>query len=121
MQGSYVGLRLNADPPLPADKFLDDEEEIIVGKVKTKVIHTPGHTPGSLCFSVSESAPVLFAGDTLFQQSIGRTDLWGGSMDDILKSIKNRLYSLDDQTQVVCGHGPDTTIWSEKRSNPFVR
>jgi hydroxyacylglutathione hydrolase len=125
MQGSYVGLNLKADPPLPADHFLEDEEELHVGNIKAKVIHTPGHTPGSLCFNVEHSndkneAGVLFAGDTLFHGSIGRTDLWGGSMDEILKSIKNRLLTLDETTQVICGHGPDTSIWTEKRHNPFV-
>jgi glyoxylase-like metal-dependent hydrolase (beta-lactamase superfamily II) len=63
---------------------------------------------------------VLFAGDTLFQRSIGRTDLWGGSFEQIVDSIKNRLFTLDDSTRVVTGHGPDTDIWTEKKENPFV-
>lgn len=111
---------MKADETLPIDKYLDDEEEIHVGKLKTKVIHTPGHTPGSLCFSVEAKESVLFAGDTLFQHSIGRTDLWGGSFDQIINSIRERLFKLDDSTDVIPGHGPNTTIWSERRENPFV-
>ncbi|MBY0549572.1 MAG: MBL fold metallo-hydrolase [Candidatus Obscuribacterales bacterium] len=111
---------MKADETLPIDKYLDDEEEIQIGKLKTKVIHTPGHTPGSLCFSVEAKESVLFAGDTLFQHSIGRTDLWGGSFDQIIKSIRERLFKLDDSTDVIPGHGPNTTIWSERRENPFV-
>lgn len=111
---------MKADETLPIDKYLDDEEEIQVGKLKAKVIHTPGHTPGSLCFSVEAKESVLFAGDTLFQHSIGRTDLWGGSFDQIINSIRERLFKLDDSTDVIPGHGPNTTIWSERRENPFV-
>lgn len=111
---------MKADDTLPIDKYLDDEEEIQIGKLKTKVIHTPGHTPGSLCFSVEAKESVLFAGDTLFQHSIGRTDLWGGSFDQIINSIRERLFKLDDSTDVIPGHGPNTTIWSERRENPFV-
>lgn len=118
MQGSLFGF--NFDKPLPVDCYLEDEEEITIGKLKTKVLHTPGHTPGSLCFSLEEKESVLFAGDTLFQQSIGRTDLWGGSFEDIIKSIKGRLFTLDDSTSVVAGHGPNTTIFNERRTNPFV-
>lgn len=109
-----------ASEPLPVDHYLDDEEPIAVGKLETEVIHTPGHTPGSLCFSLKSEESVLFAGDTLFSRSIGRTDLWGGSFEQIIKSISTRLFSLDESTRVIPGHGPDTTIWTEKRENPFV-
>ncbi|MBY0357821.1 MAG: MBL fold metallo-hydrolase [Candidatus Obscuribacterales bacterium] len=111
---------MTADAPLPVDQYLQDEEEVQIGKVKTKVLYTPGHTPGSLCFSMEGKDSVLFAGDTLFQGSVGRTDLWGGSFDQIVKSIKGRLFTLDDSTEVISGHGPNTSIWSEKRDNPFV-
>lgn len=117
-QGRMFGFSF--DTPLPIDHYLNDEEEIEIGKIKTKVIYTPGHTPGSTCFSLAEKDSVLFAGDTLFQGSIGRTDLWGGSHDKIIKSIKTRLFELDDSTEVITGHGPSTTIWSERRENPFV-
>lgn len=117
-QGSLFGFNIEA--PLPVDRYLEDEEEIVIGKIKTSVIHTPGHTPGSLCFSLAEKDSILFAGDTLFQRSIGRTDLWGGSFEQIIDSISERLFKLDDSTRVIPGHGPDTDIWSEKRENPFM-
>ena len=116
-QASMFGL--SADEPLPVDKFLSDDQEINFGKLKTQVLHTPGHTPGSLCFCVQDSDSLLFSGDTLFSRSIGRTDLWGGSFDKIIKSIKTRLFTLDDETRVIPGHGPDTSIWTEKKENPF--
>ena len=107
--------------PLPVDHYLEDEEDIKIGELKTNIIHTPGHTPGSTCFSLQDKDSVLFAGDTLFAGSIGRTDLWGGSFEEIIKSISTRLYSLDDSTRVIPGHGPDTTIFDEKKENQFVR
>ena len=116
-QASMFGL--SADEPLPVDKFLSDDQEINFRKLKTQVLHTPGHTPGSLCFCVQDSDSLLFSGDTLFSRSIGRTDLWGGSFDKIIKSIKTRLFTLDDETRVIPGHGPDTSIWTEKKENPF--
>jgi hydroxyacylglutathione hydrolase len=117
-QGSLFGFSITE--PLPVDKYLEDEEEVQIGKLKTSVIHTPGHTPGSLCFSLQDTDSMLFAGDTLFNRSIGRTDLWGGSFEQIIESISSRLFSLDDSTRVIPGHGPNTDIWSEKRENPFL-
>ncbi len=110
-----------ADEPLPVDRYLEDEETVDLGTLRTRVIHTPGHTPGSLCFQTqNKDAVLLLAGDTLFAGSIGRTDLWGGSFEAIIKSIRQRLLTLDDGTRVIPGHGPETDIWSEKRSNPFL-
>jgi hydroxyacylglutathione hydrolase len=109
-----------ASDPLPVDRYLTDEEEVNFGNLKAKVIHTPGHTPGSLCFSVEDKDAVLLSGDTLFNRSIGRTDLWGGNFEEIIKSISTRLLTLDDSTRVIPGHGPDTKIWEEKKENPFV-
>jgi hydroxyacylglutathione hydrolase len=83
-------------------------------------LHTPGHTPGSMSFHFPDAQLVL-AGDTLFRGSIGRTDLWGGDFDAIERSIRERLYSLDDSTVVVTGHGPETEIGWEKNRNQFVR
>ena len=83
-------------------------------------IHTPGHTPGSVSFWF-EQYKTLIAGDTLFSGSIGRTDLPGGDFEQIVTSIKERIYSLDDEAVVVTGHGPNTTIGSEKVTNGFVR
>lgn len=117
-QGKLFGFKFDA--PLPIDHYLNDEEELSIGNVKTTVIHTPGHTPGSSCFSLAGKDSILFAGDTLFHGSIGRTDLWGGSFDQIIKSIKGRLFELDDSTEVITGHGESTSIWAERRENPFV-
>ena len=85
-----------------------------------RVIHTPGHTPGSLCLYAAE-AHLLFSGDTLFRESIGRTDLPGGDTEQILKSIAERLYSLPADTRVLPGHMQETTIAHERAHNPFVR
>ncbi len=95
-----------------------------LGGIDLRVIHTPGHTPGSCCFEVrqkGDDAVLLFAGDTLFCRSVGRTDLWGGDQAALVSSIKKKLFALPDPTRVVCGHGEDTTIGEERRENPFVR
>jgi len=108
-------------PPvtLPApDHFMEDDQALnCCGGV---AIHTPGHTPGSISFWFEEYK-TLIAGDTLFQGSIGRTDLPGGNFDQIITSIKERIYTLDDDAIVVTGHGPNTAIGSEKTGNSFVR
>jgi glyoxylase-like metal-dependent hydrolase (beta-lactamase superfamily II) len=118
-QGKLFGFRL--DDPEPDTAPLADGETIPVGESAIRVIHTPGHSPGSVCFLAGGGEPVLFSGDTLFRESIGRTDLWGGSFPAIERSIRERLYSLPDALRVVPGHGEETTIGWEKRRNPFVR
>ncbi|MCB1308487.1 MAG: MBL fold metallo-hydrolase [Leptospiraceae bacterium] len=100
------------------DHLLQDEECITFGPNRMTVLHTPGHTPGSCCFAVNEK-PIVFSGDTLFAMGIGRTDLWGGDSGAIMKSIRERLFTLDDGTYVIPGHGPFTRIFEEKQSNPF--
>jgi len=105
--------------PMP-EYWLKDEEKVPVGRVSLVALHTPGHTPGSMSFHIPEEKLVL-AGDTLFRGSIGRTDLWGGDFDAIEESIRERLYTLEDTTTVVAGHGPETEIGWEKESNQFVR
>lgn len=105
--------------PMPG-YWLTDEEKMLVGQVSIVALHTPGHTPGSMSFHLPQEKLVL-AGDTLFRGSIGRTDLWGGDFDAIEQSIRERLYTLDDATAVVTGHGPETEIGWEKESNQFVR
>jgi len=107
--------------PVPApNQWLGDGETLRVGNLAAMATHTPGHTPGSMCFYL-ESEKLLLAGDTLFRGSIGRTDLWGGDAAAIERSIKERLYTLDEATRVITGHGPETTIGYELRHNQFVR
>ena len=84
-----------------------------------QVLHTPGHTPGSCSFFLG-SRSLLFSGDTLFSGSVGRTDLWGGDFETEIRSIRERLLPLPDETRVIAGHGPDTTIAEERESNPFL-
>jgi glyoxylase-like metal-dependent hydrolase (beta-lactamase superfamily II) len=118
MQGSFFGFSL--PDPLPVDRFVSDREDVAVGSERGEVIHTPGHTPGSICFHVG-SEKLLLTGDTLFAGGVGRTDLWGGSEASLMRSIHERLMTLDPMTRVIPGHGPETTLGEEARSNPFLR
>jgi glyoxylase-like metal-dependent hydrolase (beta-lactamase superfamily II) len=117
-------LRMGEAPERGEMEWLKDGEVLALGDAKLHVIHTPGHTPGSCCFELvgagAADERLLFAGDTLFQGSIGRTDLWGGDSAQILKSIRGRLFTLPEPTRVVTGHGGETTIGDELRFNPFV-
>ncbi len=103
--------------PFSADILLKDNEEIKIGDITVKVFETPGHTPGGVCYLVDD---ILFSGDTLFCESIGRTDFFDGNFSDLEKSIK-RLYTLPQDTIVLSGHGEKTTILHEKTCNPFIR
>jgi glyoxylase-like metal-dependent hydrolase (beta-lactamase superfamily II) len=103
------------------DQFVADGDAVSCHGVEMGVIHTPGHTPGSSTFHLKGERNILFTGDTLFMQSIGRTDLWGGSHQDILRSIEQKLMIFDDDTVVIPGHGRATTIGHERRYNPFLR
>ncbi len=98
------------------DGPLADNEEIPIGNEVIRVIHTPGHSPGSVCFLIDDA---VFVGDTLFAGSIGRTDLYGGSYEKIIHSIKTRLFTLKEHVIVYPGHGEFTTVGEEKRHNPF--
>ncbi len=100
-----------------ADFFIEDEIELKLGEKIIKIIHTPGHSKGGVCFLVEN---LLFSGDTLFAGSIGRTDLPGGNYEQLISSIKQKLLILPDATKVLSGHGPETTIATEKIENPFV-
>ncbi|MDD5434024.1 MAG: MBL fold metallo-hydrolase [Nitrospira sp.] len=101
------------------DILLDENEcEVMLGDIKCTVIHTPGHSPGSVSYYIPD---MLFTGDTLFRDGIGRTDLWGGSYEQIGDSIRGLLLNLDDAIKVYPGHGPETTIGREKRENPFIK
>ena len=98
------------------DEYVKDGQEIQLGDLSFKVIHTPGHTPGAVSYLIGN---VLFSGDTLFKDSVGRTDLPGGSYNQLEKSIKEKLFTLDDNVTAYSGHGPSTTIGYEKKFNPF--
>jgi hydroxyacylglutathione hydrolase len=107
-------------PPAPRpDAFPVDGQDLEIAGVNVRVIHTPGHTPGSLCLYAPD-AGLLFSGDTLFRESIGRTDLPGGDTEQILRSISQRLFVLPDDTRVLPGHMQETTIAYERAHNPFV-
>jgi glyoxylase-like metal-dependent hydrolase (beta-lactamase superfamily II) len=109
-----LGRKYEAGMP---DRELNDGDVIRVGEHKLEVYHTPGHTPGSVCFA----APgLVFSGDTLFAGSIGRTDFPGGSLRQLMTAIKRKLLPLPDDTVVYPGHGPDTTIGEEREQNPFL-
>ncbi len=117
MQAAWVGMR----PPgrVKVDAGLDDAATLKVGETTANVIHTPGHTQGSICLYIPAER-MLIAGDTLFAGSIGRTDLPGGSTKKIMESLHTRVLALPDETIVIPGHGPKTTIGEERESNPFL-
>lgn len=99
------------------DKLLRDNDIIEVGTLKLKVIHTPGHTKGSISLKTEN---YILSGDTLFKGSIGRTDLYGGEYNTIIESIKNKLIVYSDDTIILPGHGPETSVGIEKRTNPYI-
>ncbi len=106
------------------DKFVADNDTVDFGDLKLTVLETPGHTPGGISLFLNgndNDAPMLFSGDTLFNFSIGRFDLPGGSFNQLIDSIKNKLLVLPDNTKVYPGHGPASTIGQEKSLNPFLR
>jgi hydroxyacylglutathione hydrolase len=135
VQAAWLGWKTPEQTPL--DQLVRDGDVIRWGRYQAQVLHTPGHTPGSICLympaeipaplppSVAASSAVpgagrLFAGDTLFAGSIGRTDLWGGSFAGIIRSIKGKVLELPDDTIVFPGHGESTTIGQERETNPFL-
>jgi hydroxyacylglutathione hydrolase len=119
VQAALVGVSLPERAEIEGD--LRDGGVLRAGGLELAVIHTPGHTPGSVSFVLKDGANTkIFAGDTLFRRSIGRTDLWGGDHDTIQRSLKERLFALPEDAVVITGHGPSTTIGEERRLNPFV-
>jgi len=112
-----LGLTPFKSPPQP-DRLLKDGDRIDVGDLHFEVLHTPGHSPGGICLS---GHGVVFSGDTLFNFGIGRTDFPGGSHERLMKSIREKLMVLPDETIVYPGHGPPTTIGDERRGNPFLQ
>jgi len=119
VQAAWLGVR----PPgmVEVDQFLREGDALRWGSLQLEVLHTPGHSPGSLSLHLPGEHRRIFSGDTLFQGSIGRTDLWGGSFDQILRSIQETLLRFPDETPVYPGHGPTTTIGEERECNPFLR
>ncbi len=104
----------------PADFSLEEGTIIEQAGIKLKVLHTPGHTPGGISL-YSKADGIIFVGDTLFANSVGRTDIPGGNMTQLIKGIKEKLFALPDETVVYPGHGPQTTIAQEKAHNPFLQ
>ncbi|MFI5144412.1 MAG: MBL fold metallo-hydrolase [Ignavibacteria bacterium] len=117
-QGLMFGIHTETQPPV--DKFIGEGDIISINNCSLKVIHTPGHTKGGICL-VDEKNKIVFSGDTLFRDSIGRTDLPGGDMKTLLNSISGKLYNLPDDYTVYPGHLGSTTIGEEKSGNPFVK
>lgn len=116
-----------AEPKATVHHFVNDGDTIEFLDYNIKVLHTPGHSPGSVCYYMElkqeqqDKEYILFSGDTLFRDSVGRTDLWRGDHDQLLHSIKNKLYTLPEQTVVLPGHGEATTIGREKKENFFTK
>ncbi len=120
IQAALLGIQQPEACEMEGD--LHDGVIVKAGGLDLHVLHTPGHTPGSVSFLVEGKAgAVAFTGDTLFRRSIGRTDLWGGDSQAIFTSIRGKLLTLDPSTRVVTGHGPSTTIGEERERNPFLR
>jgi hydroxyacylglutathione hydrolase len=120
--GRIFGLRV--EPPPPVDKFYEPGQEIPFGTLRARPHHTPGHCPGGVCLEIGpagERGKDLFVGDTLFAGSIGRTDLPGGDYHTLIASIRNVLFAFGDDARVYSGHGPETTIGQERRTNPFLQ
>jgi glyoxylase-like metal-dependent hydrolase (beta-lactamase superfamily II) len=117
-QAEMFGFDDAREAPAP-EHFHEDDEAVVLGEHAGRVLHTPGHTRGSCCL-VFEKARTIFVGDTLFAGSVGRTDLPGGSFDQLERSIRDRLFTLGDEVRFFPGHGPGGTLGDERRNNPFV-
>ena len=117
-QAVMMGMRFGKVPTV--DRNITDFEVVEVGPLRLHALYTPGHAPGHLSFLV-EGEDLVFSGDALFAGSVGRTDLPGGSMETLIRSIEERLLPLPDETRVLSGHGPETTIGRERMSNPFLQ
>jgi hydroxyacylglutathione hydrolase len=118
MQAGWLGMETPPDPGI--DVAAKEGDTIRAGSIEAQVLHTPGHTQGSIALYIPAESLVL-AGDTLFQGSVGRTDLPGGDAAQLARSIRGKLYTLPQETTVIPGHGENTSIGDERRLNPFVR
>ncbi len=120
LQAQFLGLPVSP-PIVTIDGDLRDGETLRAGALRLEVIHTPGHTPGSTSFAIEANGEtVLFTGDTLFRQSVGRVDIGGTTMEELVDSIRAKLFAYADDTVVIPGHGPATTIGHERRTNPYA-
>ena len=117
-QVAQFHLKINSDP-LIIDRNLADGDTLMLGEETIQVLHVPGHSPGGLAFYLPQSS-LLIAGDTIFNGSVGRTDLMGGDMAQLINSIREKILPLPDETVIASGHGPTTTVADEKRCNPFL-
>jgi hydroxyacylglutathione hydrolase len=117
-QALMMGVKLGKVPKV--DRYIEDDEILEIGALRLRSLYTPGHAPGHLAFYM-EDEDLVFSGDTLFAGSIGRTDLPGGNMEVLMQSIFEKLLALPDETRVLSGHGPETTIARERMTNPFLR
>lgn len=112
---AIFGISVENSPP--CDQTIEEGDTVSFGKITLKVLHTPGHTPGGISLYTDK---IVFVGDTLFAGSIGRTDFPGGDFNTLISSIRTKLFKMEDDVRVFSGHGPETSIGSEKRFNPFV-
>jgi glyoxylase-like metal-dependent hydrolase (beta-lactamase superfamily II) len=119
-QAVFFGGLLPVPERAPVDDTLSDGQRLEVGAARATVLHTPGHSPGSICLLFDADPPLLLSGDTLFAGGIGRSDLSGGDPAALRRSLTTRILTLDDRTRVIPGHGPETTIGAERRTNPFL-
>jgi glyoxylase-like metal-dependent hydrolase (beta-lactamase superfamily II) len=117
-QVAHFRINIEVDS-LTVDRNLADGDTLQLGDETIQVLHVPGHSPGGLAFYLPQSA-LLISGDTIFNGSVGRTDLWGGDMAQLLNSIREKIFPLPDETVIASGHGPTTTVADEKRFNPFL-
>lgn len=116
-ENKFIFPLMKGNPSPDPERFLIDEELIDFGGASLKIIHTPGHTPGSICIFADG---ILFSGDLIFSGSVGRTDLPGGSWSQLINSIRNKILVLPDDTLILPGHGPSTTVGEERENNPFL-
>jgi len=117
MQASFVGMDFSIS--ILPDEYLTENKKLILGKSELEFLFTPGHTAGEFCIYIPDIKACI-TGDVLFNESIGRTDLWGGNYDTLIESINNKLFTLPDDTKIFPGHGESSTIGKEKKNNPFL-
>jgi glyoxylase-like metal-dependent hydrolase (beta-lactamase superfamily II) len=119
-QGQLFGFRF--DKPTPIQQDLEHGQVLAFGNAQLHILHTPGHSPGSVSFLLNDGTKkTVYTGDTLFKESVGRSDLWGGDHVTLMHSIRKKLLTLDESTRVAAGHGPDSSILYELKNNPFVQ